>query len=103
MLFGERVAGLSDRDLVAVFADVPSTEVERGRLEGDGVAILDLMTEVGLQASKGAARRLLKQGGGYINNERISPETVVTLEHLASESMLVLRAGKKNYHVIKLV
>ncbi len=103
MLFGERIAGLSDRDLAAIFADVPSTEVERSRLEGDGVPILDLMTEVGLQASKGAARRLLKQGGGYINNERIAPETAVTLEHLASESMLVLRAGKKNYHVIKLV
>lgn len=103
MLFGERIAGLSDRDLTAIFADVPSTEVPRERFDGEGVELIGLMAEVGLQQSKGAARRLVKQGGGYINNERVSDAARVTLGHLASESMIVLRAGKKNYHVLKLV
>jgi tyrosyl-tRNA synthetase len=55
----------------------------------------------GLQPSNGAARRLIKQGGGYVNNVRVPADTVVGTEHLASESMLVLRAGKKKYLVVQ--
>jgi tyrosyl-tRNA synthetase len=59
------------------------------------------MVVTGLQPSKGAARRLLQQGGGYLNNQRVPADAVVTDEDLASESMLVLRAGKKKYLVVK--
>lgn len=104
MLFGEKIEGLSDRELASIFADVPSTEIERARLEGEGVGILDLFTETGLQNSNGAARRLIKQGGAYLNNEKLERwDKEVTLDDLASESMLVLRSGKKNYHVVKAV
>ncbi len=102
MLFGEKIEGLSDRELESIFADVPSTSVERARLEAGDLSLIDLLVETGLQKSKGQARRLLEQGGVYINNDRNDdPQAVVTLEHLASESMLVLRAGKKNYHVVR--
>ena len=50
--------------------------------------------------SKGEARRLLKSGGVYINNVRIEGEISVTREHLASESFIVLRTGKKKYHLL---
>jgi tyrosyl-tRNA synthetase len=103
MLFGERIEGLSDRDLSSIFADVPSTQLASERFEGEGVSLIDLFAEVGLQPSKGAARRLVKQGGGYVNNARVDGSTLVTKDHLASESMIVLRAGKKSYHVLKLV
>ena len=102
MLFGEKIEGLSDRELESIFADVPSTSIERARLEAGDLSLIDLLVETGLQKSKGQARRLLEQGGVYINNDRNDdPQAVVTLEHLASESMLVLRAGKKNYHVVR--
>jgi tyrosyl-tRNA synthetase len=104
MLFGEKIEGLSDRELASIFADVPSTEVAREELEGEGKGILELFTETGLQKSNGAARRLLKQGGAYLNNEKLERwDKQVTLDDLASESMLVLRSGKKNYHVVKVV
>ena len=100
MLFGEKIEGLSDRDLEAVFAEVPSSTIDRARLDA-GVNIVDLLAEVGLQKSKGAARRLVEQGGAYVNNERIAGiDTAVTIEHLTSETKLVLRAGRKNYHVL---
>lgn len=101
MLFGEKIEGLSDRELSSIFADVPSTEVARDRLEA-GIGILELFTETDLQPSNGAARRLIKQGGGYLNNEQIDRwDYEVTTGDLASESMLVLRSGKKNYHVVR--
>jgi tyrosyl-tRNA synthetase len=100
MLFGEKVEGLSDRDLATVFAEVPSSTLSRDRL-ADGVNIVDLLVEAGLQQSKGKARKLVEQGGGYVNNDRVAGiEHTVTLNDLASETKLVLRAGKRNYHVI---
>ncbi len=104
MLFGEKIEGLTDRELASIFADVPSTEIPREKFQGDGIGILDLFTETGLQKSNGAARRLIKQGGAYLNNEKLERwDKEVTLDDLASESMLVLRSGKKNYHVVKVV
>ncbi len=104
MLFGEKIEGLTDRELSSIFADVPSTEIPRAKFEGEGIGVLDLFTETGLQKSNGAARRLIKQGGAYLNNEKIERwDDPITLEHLASESMMVLRSGKKNYHVVKVV
>jgi tyrosyl-tRNA synthetase len=104
MLFGEKIEGLSDRELASIFADVPSTEISSERFEGEGIGILDLFTETELQKSNGAARRLIKQGGAYLNNEKLERwDKEVTLDDLASESMLVLRSGKKNYHVVKVV
>ncbi len=104
MLFGERIEGLSDRELDSIFADVPATSIERARLTAGDLPLIDLLVETGLQKSKGQARRLLEQGGVYINNDRVDDvHTVMTSEHLASESMLVLRAGKKNYHVVRVL
>jgi len=102
MLFGEKIEGLSDRQLASIFGDIPSTEIARAELDGEGIGILDLMTRTGLQKSNGAARRLVQQGGAYINNEKVdSPAHQVTLADLASDTMLVLRSGKKSYHVLR--
>jgi tyrosyl-tRNA synthetase len=104
MLFGEKIEGLSDRELASIFADVPSTEIARDQFKGEGIGILDLFTETDLQKSNGAARRLIKQGGAYLNNEKLERwDKQVTLDDLASESMLVVRSGKKNYHVVKVI
>lgn len=102
MLFGEAIEGLSDRDLQAIFADVPSTTLERARLENGEFGILDALVESGLQNSKGNARRLVQQGGAYINNGPVdSIDRALGVEDLASETMLVLRSGKKKYHVLR--
>lgn len=103
MLFGEEISGLTDKELADLFKDAPSFELEAARLES-GVPIADLLVESGMQKSKGAARRLLKQNGVYINNKRFGQEERdVTREDLSSETMLVLRAGKKNQCVVKIV
>lgn len=105
MLFGEKIEGLSDRDLASIFADVPSTEIPRTQLQGEGVGIVELVGAITkLSKSNSQARRAVQQGGIYLNNQRVeSIDKTVTTADLASESMLVLRSGKKRYHVLRLL
>jgi tyrosyl-tRNA synthetase len=57
---------------------------------------------VGLQASKSEARRLIRNGGVYLNNEKVEDENLI-LEphHLISDSLMLLSAGKKNKLLIR--
>ncbi|MBH24576.1 MAG: tyrosine--tRNA ligase [Myxococcales bacterium] len=102
MLFGEAIQGLNDRDLRSVFKDVPSTEMSRDRLGGE-LTLAQLFVETELVSSKGEAKRLFKQNGGYLNNAQGSAHHTLSEADLASETMLVLRAGKKKYHVVRFV
>jgi tyrosyl-tRNA synthetase len=102
ILFGAEITNLSDAELTEIFADVPSRELSRDRLAGEGLPIADALVESGLAKSKGEARRTLAQGGAYVNNRRVeNPELKLGLEALASETVLVLRTGKKSYALLK--
>jgi tyrosyl-tRNA synthetase len=101
VMFGGSLEGLSDQDLEPLLGDVPSTQLARSALDA-GVSLIDLMVETRLADSKGAARRLLTAGGVYVNNQRVSdPAARLTAGDLATESMIVLRAGKKSYHLVR--
>ncbi len=102
MLFGEPIDGMTDRDLAQIFAEVPSTEIPRDRLTSGELGLIDALVESGLQSSKGNARRLVQQGGAYINNHQEDAiDRVLSESDLASETMLVLRSGKKKYHLLR--
>jgi tyrosyl-tRNA synthetase len=81
-------------------ARVKTTIMPVSRLR-EGIPAFEIFAEVGLCGSKGAARRLIRQGGGYINDERVQAvDEEITLAHLQGGEIL-LRAGKKNYHKIQ--
>jgi tyrosyl-tRNA synthetase len=81
-------------------AGVPATTITSSRLS-QGIPAFELLAEVGLCTSRGEARRLIQQGGGYINGQRIQKfDERVTLDHLEKGEIL-LRAGKKKYHRIQ--
>jgi tyrosyl-tRNA synthetase len=102
VLFGEPIEGMSDEELEQIFADVPSTTIDRDDLEGEGIEIRDLFVETELQSSRGDAKRLIRQGGAYLNNEKVEDlRYMVTADDLASQTMLVVRSGKKNYHLVR--
>lgn len=97
ILFGSEIEGLSDKELASIFADVPATDLDRATLEA-GYPIVDLLADSGLEKSKGDARRSIKGGGVYLNNRRIDDDAlVVGVSDLASETIAVLRKGKKSY------
>ena len=82
--------------------DVPTTEIPMSRLT-EGLSAIDLFTETGLCPSRGEAKRLGKQGGLYIQGERVSsPENKIT-KVMLEDNALLLRAGKKRYHKIQIV
>jgi tyrosyl-tRNA synthetase len=96
-LFGGDLAGLSDKEMVDIFADVPSFTVEARSLE-QGLRIVDALVLSRMAKSKGEAARLVQGGGVYLNSSRIEAvDRCITLSDLASESMFVLRVGKKSY------
>jgi tyrosyl-tRNA synthetase len=76
---------------------VPTTEVRAAELEA-GIPAPDLFQRVGLCRSRSEARRLIQQGGAYVNDEPIgSADDLVTTASL-SDGNILLRAGKKRYH-----
>ena len=78
-------------------AFVPTTRISRSRLQA-GIAPAELFTEVGLTSSRGEAKRLIKQGGLYLNDERIeSPERLISDKDVTGDGLL-LKAGKKKIH-----
>ncbi len=98
-LFGGEISGLSDRDLADIFADVPSFSIDAGAISS-GLRLPDLLVRAGAAKSKGEATRLIAGGGVYLNNRRVDDaSSVLRAADLASESMFVVRVGKKSYYL----
>ena len=102
ILFGGDIGEATDAQLNEIFADVPSSDADRNRLNGDGLWIVEAMQLAGLAKSGGDARRAIKDGGAYVNNQRVSDmDLKLTEADLASESVMVLRKGKRNYALLR--
>lgn len=98
-LFGQgELAELDGPTLAAALSEVPHVRVtELG-------PVVDLLAEVGLVASKSAARRTVKEGGAYVNNVKVASEDAVPAkEDLLHGRWLVLRRGKKNLAAVEVV
>ena len=93
----------------AVFGCVDDACCEEGpylvvkpALDGEGLQLLEALTDTGLAQSRAAARRTIEQGGAYVNNRRISDVAYrLTPKDLAGVATLVLRSGKKSYAVAR--
>ena len=83
-----------------VMSSVPSVAMERSALAA-GLRLTQILVAAGACGSKGEANRLIQGGGVYLNNRRISADGPVTESDLASDSMLVLRTGKKSYYLVR--
>lgn len=81
--------------------DLPTVEVPGGDLEA-GIGILELFTRAGLTASNGEARRLIRNGGARLNDQKLeSDNQTVTLADLQAEGVLKLSAGKKKHVLVR--
>src|SRR5690606_19802336 len=104
VLFGSRPAqDLPAAELLEVFADVPSTELPKERLAGEGMPIIELLTESEIASSRGDARRLIAGGGVYLNGERVADvDRRVTLADAIDGAVVLLRKGRKENRVVRL-
>ena len=104
VLFGKEISGLSARDIQDIFADVPSSELEKSAVEENTLTISDLLSRSGVASSKGEARRLVEGGGVCVNNRRVvDPRQPVTLGDFIDGEVIVLRKGPKHYHLLRIM
>lgn len=83
--------------------DMPCCEI--GKEHVIGKLLVDLFVLSGLQKSKGEARRLIRNGGAYLNNKQIESareDYTLSDEHVIDGKFLLLSAGRKNKVVVKL-
>ena len=79
---------------------MPTTEISKVDLP---IGLLQLMTNVGLTQSNGEARRLVKQGGVSVNDEKISNVSFEITEDSFENDKIIIKKGKKNFHRVLLV
>lgn len=98
-LFGRaELADLDEKTLASAVSETEVLEINAG----DDRTIVDLLVGSGLVDSRGNARRAVKEGGAYVNNQRIESEDwTPSAEDLLHGSWLVLRRGKKNFAGVK--
>jgi len=102
MLYGGEVGELNAAAIDALAAQgVGCIVVPRSRLEA-GMSLVDACVESGLARTRSEARRLISQGGLYVNNRQITDlECRLTPQHLVAGVAVVLRSGKKNYRLVR--
>jgi tyrosyl-tRNA synthetase len=104
IFFGGEITDVTEQELLDIFSDVPSVEVQRDQLSGDGLPFVDLLVTASVAKSKGEARRAIEGGGMYLNNQRMNDVAKkVTMGDAISGKFLVLRKGGKNYFLVKIL
>lgn len=89
------------KTIEAIAEDVPSCSLAYDQVLN--VSLVDLSVSAGLFESKSAARRLLKQGGVYLNNNRVDSESKrIEPQDIVDDKVLLLSAGKKNKVVVRI-
>jgi tyrosyl-tRNA synthetase len=101
ILFGGGLEGVSESVFNDVAGEVPTKDIEKAKLEGAGIPLVELLVHAGLSQSKGQARKDVEGGGVSVNNIReASFQRAVTTNDLLFGQHLLLRKGKKNYAVV---
>jgi tyrosyl-tRNA synthetase len=103
LLFGGDVRQASRDDILTVFEDVPTIEVDRAVFGADGLPAAKLITLSGLEPSMTAAMRLIKGGGFYVNDERVSDDKArIPLDRAIDGELLVLRKGQRDRRLVRI-
>jgi tyrosyl-tRNA synthetase len=94
----ETVLDVESLELIA--KDMPSHEIALQDLLG--MKLIDLLVRTGMQKSKGDARKLIKNGGVYLNNNAVSDENAaIDQSSLIGEKLVLLATGKKNKVLVR--
>ena len=108
LVHGEEEAVKAQQAARALFADaagdatsIPATQISKMLLE-QGIDILSLLMKTGLIASKGEGRRLIQQGGIYLEEERVDDFSRLITTADFTDGKMLLRKGKKVYHLVKM-
>ena len=104
ILFGkgtsESLAALPEKLFLSVFEGVPQVEVPMSVVE-NGCGVVDFLSEhTNIFASKGEARRMLKDNGVSINKNKVKEDLTVTSDLVMNGHYILVQKGKKNYYIV---
>ena len=103
MVLGQEEAEKAQNAARALFVgggddtNMPTTEIGADKLTDGKIGILNLMVCCGLAGSNGEARRLVQQGGVFVNDEKVPDHTFAVSEKMLAEGVKI-RKGKKVFH-----
>lgn len=100
-LFTGDVRGLDAATIEQVFAEAPSRDFDRAKLDGPGMSHVDLLTETGLASSRRQAREFLGAGAVSVNGASVGLEGAVTADDLLHGTVLLVRRGKREWRVAR--
>ena len=101
ILFGGELKGIAETTFNEIVGEVPTKEIEKSKLDGAGIPLVELLVHAGLSSSKGQARKDIEGGGVNVNNIREAKlQRAVTTSDLLFGKHILLRKGKKNYVVV---
>ena len=99
-LFADRVSSLGAAQIEQMLGGVPSSTIA---LVASGWLVTEFLTAAGITKSKSEAQRLIKGGGIYINDQRVTDEKAQFLPAQAIEGKLfVVRKGKREYFLVRI-
>ncbi len=102
MVHGQEEADKAQQAAKAVFSsgsaeDMPATTLTNDDLSGGAIGVLNLIVKCGLAKSNGEARRLIQQGGLYLDDEKVS-DVGLSVDASRLSQGIVIRKGKKVFH-----
>jgi tyrosyl-tRNA synthetase len=100
-LFSGNVSELSEASIADLFGSAPSARLAREKLAGPGYLAVDLLVDAGVVKSKREAREFLGNGAILINGRQPGAETHVSAVWLLHGEVLLIRRGKKLWHVAR--
>ncbi len=99
-LFGEGDIRQLDATLLdQVFAEVPHSSHDSKQLQGEGASLVEVLPQTSLASSKRQAREFLRNAAIFVNSEKVAEHRTLTRKDLLHGRYIVLRRGKKNWHV----
>lgn len=104
VLFGkstkESLTQLDERTLLEIFDGVPTYKADRTILEEAGPVIDFLATHTNIYSSKGEAKRALQSNAVSVNQEKATDQTQISTDDIINEKFILVRKGKKDYHLV---
>lgn len=93
---------LNEEQLLQVMEGVPAIEIEKDKLSNTD--LITLLADSKIFPSKGEAKKMLAQGGVFINKEKVTDDgNKINTSQLLNEKYLLIQKGKKNYYLVKVV
>ena len=103
IMFGGGLDGISESVFKDVVGEVPTKDIEAGKLAAPGTPLTELLVLAGLAPSKGQARKDLEAGGISLNNQRVTEVArCVSTADLLFGKYILLRKGKRTYAVLRI-